>query len=204
MTDSESSKSNTSYCTSCGEAVSEDANFCPSCGADISVDKNKIEPETDADISGKASEKPRLRHRLPGINNKNTTRRNVLFGTGYTILGLAVLGSAVGGQEISQEEQYPTAFHYDKSTGILIEDGVTAETDSIGILYIRGTAINKSDQDYSYVQLSWGIYDSSGAKVGDGLANISGLKSEQSWRFKAIAAGVENPDSYDISNIAAY
>lgn len=83
-------------------------------------------------------------------------------------------------------------------------EGVEAEADSIGNMYIRGTAENFSDTNYGYVQLEWEVYDETGAKIADGLANTSGLNSGQRWRFEALAVGVEGADSYSLVNITAY
>lgn len=83
-------------------------------------------------------------------------------------------------------------------------EGVEAEMDSIGNMYIRGTAENFSETDYNYVQLTFEIYDSSGAKIADGLANTSGLSSGQRWRFEALATSAEDADSYSLADITAY
>ncbi|MDL0140450.1 FxLYD domain-containing protein, partial [Halobacterium salinarum] len=71
-------------------------------------------------------------------------------------------------------------------------------------LYIRGTAENFSDTDYEYVQLSFGVYDETDAKIADALANTSGLTSGQRWRFEALAASAENVSSYALTDITAY
>lgn len=171
-----------------------------------------------------------LLEKLPGINEESTTRRKFLIGSGYGVAGLAVIGAAAGpqqdganggsggessdgsgggssdgsGEESNDEEQYPDAFYYDESTGIVLEDDVEGEVDQIGSLYIRGTARNESGGDYEYVQLTWSALDSSGAKVGDALANTSGLQAGQSWRYEALAPSADNADSYELQDIDAY
>jgi hypothetical protein len=163
-----------------------------------------------------------LLEKLPGINEESTTRRKFLIGSGYGVAGLAVIGAAAGPQQDSSNdgsgggsnegssggsddgEQYPNAFYYDGSTGIVLEDDVEGEVDQIGSLYIRGTARNESGGDYEYVQLTWSVLDSSGAKVGDALANTSGLQAGQSWRYEALAPSADNADSYELQDIDAY
>ena len=83
-------------------------------------------------------------------------------------------------------------------------EGVEAEIDSIGSMYISGTAENFSDTDYDYVQLEWEVYDEADTKIADGLANTSGLSSGQRWRFEALAASADGASSYNLTNITAY
>jgi multisubunit Na+/H+ antiporter MnhB subunit len=167
----------------------------------------------------------------PGIEEGNTARRNALISVGYGIGALAIAGAALpetesttsgtsagdgsssdggdsgggssGGGD-SNEESYPSAFYYDESTGLVFEDDINAELDSIGSLYIRGTVRNESGQDYEYVQVTWSVLDSSGAKIADALANTSGLSAGQSWRYEALAASADEVDSYELQDITAY
>jgi hypothetical protein len=101
-------------------------------------------------------------------------------------------------------EQYPDAWFYHEGKGILIENEPETEFDSLGNLYIRGTATNTTDKDYSYVQLSWAVYDGSDAKIADGLANTAGLDAGQRWRFEALAPGAEDGESYELTEVSAY
>lgn len=174
---------------------------------------------------------PAIRDRLPvdippGIGDVNTDRRNVLVSTGYWVGGAVIVGSILpetesqtanstgtsgssgttGGDSsgTDQEEAYPNAFYYDESTGIVLEDGISAETDSVGSLYIRGAARNESGQDYDYVQIEWDVLDSADNKIADALDNTSGLGAGQTWRYEALAASADGVDSYQISGITAY
>lgn len=162
----------------------------------------------------------------PGIKEVNTARRNALISVGYGFGALVVAGAALPETESSSSssdtggstdgggntdsggsdggETYPGAFYYDESTGIVFEDDISAEVDSVGSVYIRGTARNESGQDYEYVQVSWSILDSSGAKIADALANTSGLSEGQSWRYEALAASADEIDSYELQDITAY
>ncbi|WP_092694163.1 FxLYD domain-containing protein [Halorientalis regularis] len=171
-----------------------------------------------------------LLEKFPGINEESTTRRKFLIGSGYGIGGLAIIGAAAGPQEESEndgngggstdgngggstdgnggggndEESYPNAYYYDESTGIVLEDDIEAEADQIGSLYIRGTARNESGDDYNYVQVTFSVLDSSGAKIADALANTSGLEAGQSWRYEALAASADDVESYELQDIEAY
>lgn len=71
-------------------------------------------------------------------------------------------------------------------------------------LTITGEATNESERDYSYVQLQFGVYDESGAKTDDALANTSGLDAGRTWRFEAMGTETENVDTFDIGDVTAY
>lgn len=199
------SEVNELYCTSCGKEIPSPASFCPECGA---KQINETVHHNNSGSEAPSERKPKLRHKFPGIAEGNTTRRNVLTGGIYTLAGLTAIGTITGpsgdNSSSSSGESYPDAFAYDESTEIVFEDGVSAETDSIGSLYVRGTARNESGQDYSYVQVSWTIFDSSGAKIADALANTSGLSAGQRWRYEAVAASATGADSFDLNDVTAY
>lgn len=231
------------FCTNCGAEISADTSFCPDCGTEQSTGEvDQKGPVADSD----SGEKEGYRHKLPGISDKNSTRRNVLAGGAYSLVGLVGLGAIAGDPADSEdsgnsgggggsdansdaggssddsndtggssdansdaggsgdEETYPDALYYDDSTGLVLEDDVSAEADSIGSLYIRGTVRNEEGQGYEYVQITWSVLDGSGAKIADALANTSGLEEGQSWRYEAVAASADGAESYELQDITAY
>ena len=54
-----------------------------------------------------------------------------------------------------------------------------------GYGYMRGKLINNTGKNYSYVQITAEIYNSSGAKIGDCLDNTSGLSAGGVWAYEA-------------------
>lgn len=73
------------------------------------------------------------RHKLPGISKENTTRRNVLVGTGYTFGGVFLLGSISGEEDDPDDtaEASPEDEDSDDSTTEEQDDGAGEdETDS--------------------------------------------------------------------------
>jgi len=113
-------------------------------------------------------------------------------------------GSGSGGGGSSNQGQPEGTRWYDSNLQIGVMEGVEAEMDSIGNMYIRGIAENFSNTDYEYVQLSFEVYDESNTKIADGLANTNGLSAGQRWRFEALAPGAEGADSYRLTEITAY
>jgi hypothetical protein len=51
---------------------------------------------------------------------------------------------------------------------------------------ITGTVINRRKDKVRYTQITFNIYDQSGARVGTALANINDLEPGSSWNFKAV------------------
>lgn len=54
-----------------------------------------------------------------------------------------------------------------------------------GYGYARGKIINNTGKKLSYIQVSLGIYNASGSKVGDCWDNLSGLNEDGIWTFEA-------------------
>lgn len=53
-----------------------------------------------------------------------------------------------------------------------------------------GVIQNTRAKDYSYVQVMIPLLKSDGTKVGDAMANVSGLGANQKWEFKAFQFNV--------------
>lgn len=159
---------------------------------------------------------------LPGIDSQNTSRRNVLTGVAYGLGGLFTVGaiapetesdpsddggttgSATGGSggDEGTEEQYPNAWYVDDDTDIVLRN-VEGSVGQFSV-EITGEAINESGRNYDYVQLEFGLYDATDAKVGDALANTSGLSAGQRWRFEAMGTNAESTESFRIEGVTAY
>jgi hypothetical protein len=220
-TGSRGSGSKTVYCANCGEGISAGAKFCPECGSE-QESRETQKGQLDADSNGEKG--TGLRHRFPGISKENRTRRNVLTGVGYSFVGLVALGAVAGDEEQGDssggsdtgtsssdsgsssgsggEAQYPNAWAYSKDSGIVLRDvsGGTGQT----TVEITGQATNESDQDYEYVQLEFGLYNSADTKVGDALANTSGLPAGQRWRFEAVGTYSDTTSTFRLEDITAY
>lgn len=100
------------------------------------------------------------------------------------------------------ESQYADAWYHDEDSGIVLRN-VEGTVGSYSIT-ISGSAFNRSGQDYSYVQLSFSLYDETDAKVGDALANTSGLDAGREWKFEALGTGAESAASFSIDEITVY
>ena len=69
--------------------------------------------------------------------------------------------------------------------------------------YVNGTIKNNTDKQYSYVQVTFNLYDASGAQIGTAMANINNLEGNGTWKFKAIG-GTQNATSYKLAEITGW
>lgn len=159
---------------------------------------------------------------LPGIDPQHTSRRNVLTGVAYGLGGLLTVGAiapetesdasddggTTGGEaggssgDETTEAEYPNAWYVDEDTEIVLRN-VEGSVGQFSV-EITGEATNESGRDYDYVQLEFGLYDATDAKVGDALANTSGLSAGQRWRFEAMGTNAESTESFRIEGVTAY
>jgi len=52
--------------------------------------------------------------------------------------------------------------------------------------YIVGTVKNSCNKQFSYVQISFNLYDAKANQVGSTFANVNNLEPYGTWRFKAL------------------
>jgi hypothetical protein len=69
-------------------------------------------------------------------------------------------------------------------------------------LEITGTVINRRSTRLTYVQITFNVYDQTGARVGSALANINGLEAGERWNFRAISFG--RGASYKFSELSGF
>lgn len=79
----------------------------------------------------------------------------------------------------------------------ILEDEYYEEDFSAGV---RGTVVNNSDSEISYVGVQAEFLDAEGTRVGEGLDNTTDLAGGQEWSFDtaALDADAEEIDSYNI------
>ena len=70
---------------------------------------------------------------------------------------------------------------------------------------ITGTLVNNTDEDKSYLQIEYNLYDADGAQIGTALANINNLKAGGTWKFEAMST--VSPDqvaSWERSDVSGF
>lgn len=88
-----------------------------------------------------------------------------------------------------------------------LQEGHKGYSDEFGLgYYIEGSIQNNTDKVYSYVQVTFNLYDSEGAQVGSALANVNNLEGKGVWKFKAIGSlgDAEKVASYKLIEITGW
>ena len=68
---------------------------------------------------------------------------------------------------------------------------------------VTGTVVNRRAKKLRYVQITFILYDASGAQVGTALANINDLEPGARWNFKATSFGTKF-DTYKFSELSGF
>lgn len=68
---------------------------------------------------------------------------------------------------------------------------------------ITGTVINRRTRKLNYAQITFNLYDQSGAQVGSAVANINGLEPGGRWNFKASTFGTDF-STYKINELSGF
>lgn len=81
--------------------------------------------------------------------------------------------------------------------------GTTTRSDGYGFSsYISGVIKNNTDKKYSYVQITFALFDKDGNKVGTALANVNSLDAGETWKFEAIA--LKDFSTYKLDEITGW
>jgi hypothetical protein len=111
------------------------------------------------------------------------------------VLGIIVIGIII--PLMSKKEQ--TSQNKEATTPKVNEETKTQEspkltlenydfiTKEYGNKFVVGTVKNNTNKEYKYAQISFALFDSSGAQVGTSWANITNLESGGTWKFEALA-----------------
>lgn len=80
----------------------------------------------------------------------------------------------------------------------------TSSSDSSGMGYIEGEIKNNTDKNYSYVQVTFNLYDDSGAQTGTAMDNINNLEANGVWKYKAVAFSANGATKYKLVEITGW
>ena len=78
----------------------------------------------------------------------------------------------------------------------------TGTVDSVGI-HITGKIRNNSPKEYTYVQVTFRLYDEAGNQTGNALANIANLEPHGTWSFDAVGFG-GNHSKFKLDKITGF
>lgn len=70
---------------------------------------------------------------------------------------------------------------------------------------ISGVFTNQTEEDLSYVQVTYTLFDSEGAQIGSAYANANNLAAGGSWKFEAIGfEPVSDVASYELADVTGF
>ena len=91
---------------------------------------------------------------------------------------------------------------YEQNGLVLLRKTVEGRTGQFGG-EITGIVINRRNRKLIYAQITFNLYDESGAQVGSALANINGLEAGGRWKFKATSFGTDF-SKYKINELTGF
>ena len=71
----------------------------------------------------------------------------------------------------------------------LIVVGDKSERDSHDEQWLNGMVVSRSEKPYEFVQISYDLFDSTGAQIGTASAATRGLAPHGRWLFKTVISG---------------
>ena len=142
--------------------------------------------ECGAEISKSAKVCPKCGKKL-----KNSLLR-VLLGIFIMIIGIGMIASGGDSEQTNSNQEKFT----------LLSD--TKIVDSIGTTYIEGEIKNNTDKTYSYVEVTFNLYDENGAQLGTAIDNINNLEPNATWKYKAIGLATEKVATYKLVEISGW
>ena len=140
-----------------------------------------------------------------GARNKRGVRFFVgalLFFVGVLILTSAFGGGGKDAADISGQNAIQAMNNKVASTKLEEAEAPCIVTDEYGIKTINGSFKNISDTSIYYAQISFALFDDSGAQVGSAFANINNLAKDAVWKFSATPLTTEDFTSFELSEIA--
>ena len=110
--------------------------------------------------------------------------------------------AAAAAKRIANAKREKAANEYDQNGLVMLRNTVSGTASDFGG-EITGIVVNRRSRKLSYAQITFNLYDSSGAQVGSALANINGLEPGGRWRFQASCFGVDF-NEYKVSELTGF
>ena len=147
----------------------------------------KVCKDCGTEVSKSAKSCPKCGRKL-----KNSALR-IILGIIILIIGICSFTGDMSTTPTSTTEQEKFTLVSDKKV-----------TDSIGSTYIQGEIKNNTDREYSYVQVTFNLYDKDGSQLGTAVDNINNLEPNATWKYKAIGLVTEKVSSYKLVEITGW
>ena len=119
-----------------------------------------------------------------------------------TIIILLVVFFVIGAIASSGDTENSNEMKEAVENFTLVSDEMTK--DSIGTCWIEGTIQNNTNKNYSYVQVTFNLYDADGNQLGTAMDNINNFEPNSTWKYKAMGLTSENVKSYKFVEITGW
>lgn len=110
-----------------------------------------------------------------------------------SLCGIVFLTFACGSSSETSEKSSSGGSSSNKEKFSYTVDKSYADDYGIGY-YIEGVVTNKTDKDYSYVQIEFICYDKDGNNLGTAIDNTNNLLGNQTWKYKAMFMGSDGKE----------
>lgn len=108
-------------------------------------------------------------------------------GSGTGMTGAGDSADAAAGTDQAAPEEQPA----EEQEPYTVTDEQLDSSNPYGV-FINGTLTNNTDNEVSYIQVEYNLYDADGAQIGTALANTNNLQPGGTWKFEAV--GTASPD----------
>ena len=78
------------------------------------------------------------------------------------------------------------------------------EKDALGMQYIEGSFKNVSGKQLSYVEVTFALFDKSGAQIGTAMDNLNNLAEGAVWKYKAMPLTTDEYVKFKITELTAW
>lgn len=155
--------------------------------------------ECGAEISSGAKTCPNCGKDQRNFFAKHKILTFVLF---VVIIGVVATSTGGGNNNTTTPGSSNTTQTQKQEKFTLLSDERT--TDSIGTTYIEGEIKNNTDKTYTYVQVTFNLYDANGAQLGTAIDNINNLEANGTWKYKALGLVSDEVASYKLVEITGW
>ena len=133
----------------------------------------------------------------PNCRKKQISPVRKIIGAILIVVGICLIISQCANIGESVKELENSKFELTGDRGYSDEYGVA--------YYIEGTVKNKTSKTYSYVQVTFNVYDESGSVIGSCLDNINNFEGNGTWKIEAICSGdAKSVKSYKLTGFDSW
>lgn len=193
-------------CNNCGKEINPQSAFCDQCGAPVNAAPQQPAQQNTTLCQ---AEQPRQEKKMNGC-----LLAFIIFMAVVLVGGIAVL---IGGYFISKKvmaelpaiteewQKIAAAAEIESAKNMILvggDAGLAIKNEKYSS-YLEGKLKNESQESYSYVSVSFSLYDAQGNKIGVALDNTSDIGPGETWAFEALIVNPEKVASYKLDRILA-